>query len=304
MKTTKKVEEAPRRGRPSKQKSVYNEKKITKENLKSIVKEINDYKEDVIINEIQDLLPVKISSTEEVIVDQFEETVSTNPLDMDIKVIDFPENKYVAEKTVKTQIVLHHTSRGNLEEYLKSNDKKTTHYVIEKSGEITQLIDSDFWCNHLDIKKSNLTKKGIDENKKDELNKSSISIDLDSWGDLDKVGTTKYKTNNGTFIYLNDEKIVSYKNGFNKNKLFYEIGFKGKYYYEKYTTEQIESLGKLLFYLGKKHNIPLTYKGDEIFNVNINALNGESGVWTHVSYKDDVKNCHPDTELINKLKTL
>jgi len=34
------------------------------------------------------------------------------------------------------------------------------------------------------------------------------------------------------------------------------------------------------------------------------ALDGKAGIWTHVSYRYDKSDCHPQPELINMLKTL
>jgi hypothetical protein len=34
------------------------------------------------------------------------------------------------------------------------------------------------------------------------------------------------------------------------------------------------------------------------------ALSGTPGVWTHVSYRADKSDCHPQIELINALKEL
>jgi len=83
----------------------------------------------------------------------------------------------------------------------------------------------------------------------------------------------------------------------------YPNGYKGYFAFEKYTDEQIESLRKLLLYWGDIYNIPLDYN-DDMWSINVKALSGQSGIWTHVSYRVDKSDCHPQPELIQMLKSL
>lgn len=293
MKTTK-TDEKRRRGRPSKQITVYNEKKVNK-TKKEIVKEENELISEV-IEEIKEHVLI---DDVELIQEDYKEKASkrTEMISLgDIKTFNLPKDKYYDETTIKRQIVLHHTAtapyiKSDINYFLKSNDKTSTHFLIERNGNIINLIDPDKWCHHLKIK--NLEFKDFNlQNLNTLLNKSSISIDLDSWGELEKINDNRYRNNNGIPITLLKDDVR-----------YYESGFKGSYYYQKYTNEQLKSLEKLLIYLSNKYNIPLTYKGDEMFNKNKNALTGEEGVWTHVSYRSDVNNCHPDEKLVELLKS-
>lgn len=291
MKTTKKVEEKPKRGRPSKQKTVFIEKKTKKDKtIKTKVEKVVELKDEVVIDE-QVVEPVITGETtsSEVVINTIEEL-------KDVNVIELPEDKYYKEKTSKKQIVLHHTAsgpgiKGDINYYLRNNDKSGTHYIIERNGKITQIIDSDYWCHHLKIRNGIFRNLGL-SNLNNDLNKSSISIDLDSWGELEKINDNRYRNIIQTPITVLKENVS-----------YYEKGFRGKNYYQKYSTEQLESLKKLLVYLSEKHNISLEYK-ESMFEINKNALLGENGVWTHVSYRDDVNNCHPDSDLIDLLKSL
>ena len=83
----------------------------------------------------------------------------------------------------------------------------------------------------------------------------------------------------------------------------YSDGFKDYYGYEKYTDAQIESVRQLLVYWNEKYGIPLEYHED-MFDLSQNALNGDAGVWSHVSYRADKSDCHPQKELIDMLKSL
>lgn len=293
MKTTK-TDEKRRRGRPSKQITVYNEKKVNK-TKKEIVKEENELISEV-IEEIKE--HVLIDDVELIQEDYKEkESKRTEMISLgDIKTFNLPKDKYYDEITIKRQIVLHHTTtapgiKSNIDYFLSSNDKIELHYLIERNGNIINLINPDNWCHHLKIK--NLEFKDFNlQNLNTLLNKSSISIDLECWGGLEKINDNRYRNNNGIPITVLKDDVR-----------YYENGFKGSYYYQKYTDEQLQSLEKLLIYLSNKYNIPLTYKGDDMFNKNKNALTGEEGVWTHVSYRSDVNNCHPDEKLVELLKS-
>ncbi len=41
-----------------------------------------------------------------------------------------------------------------------------------------------------------------------------------------------------------------------------------------------------------------------MFETNKQALNGYHGVFTHVSYREDKSDCHPQPELIQMLKSI
>jgi len=73
--------------------------------------------------------------------------------------------------------------------------------------------------------------------------------------------------------------------------------------FEKYTDKQILAVRQLLVYWKSRYGIPLTYN-DAMWDVNNDALNGKGGVWTHVSYRSDKSDCHPQPELIAMLKSL
>ena len=51
-----------------------------------------------------------------------------------------------------------------------------------------------------------------------------------------------------------------------------------------------------------RYNIPLEYNQD-MWDVSINALKGAPGIWTHVSYRSDKSDCHPQPELIEMLQS-
>jgi hypothetical protein len=41
-----------------------------------------------------------------------------------------------------------------------------------------------------------------------------------------------------------------------------------------------------------------------MFEFSSDAIDGKPGVWTHVSFRKDKSDCHPQPELIDMLKTI
>jgi len=88
-----------------------------------------------------------------------------------------------------------------------------------------------------------------------------------------------------------------------QNVQVYEQGFRGFYGFEKYTDAQIEAVRELLVFWNERYKIPLDYH-DDMWDISNEALAGKAGVWTHVSYRKDKSDCHPQPELIEMLKSL
>jgi hypothetical protein len=60
---------------------------------------------------------------------------------------------------------------------------------------------------------------------------------------------------------------------------------------------------KLLIFWNERYGIPLDYNQD-MWALSSKALSGQDGVWTHVSFREDKSDCHPQPELIEMLKSL
>lgn len=218
----------------------------------------------------------------------------------DIVLVDFPESQYIQEETNKVQIYLHHTA-GNSNPYgvytdWASNKERIATCVtiggIPKKndsfgdGQIVQGFSSKKWAYHLGLREStfhnfNLPYKSLD--------KLSIGIEICSWGQL-TYKNSKFYTWTGKV--LDDTEVI-------------ELGspFRGFKYFHNYTDNQIDSVEKLLRYWGDRYNIPLTYNPD-IFEVNVRALSGEPGVYTHCSVRYDKIDIYPHPKLIEMLKSL
>lgn len=222
-----------------------------------------------------------------------------------IEPVDFPEDQYHPYEYQKKQIVLHHTVsgpgvRGDLNTWLGDKKRIGTCIIIDHDGIPFQCFSSRYWAHHLGVSKSLIKSRGFDDwtTRNVQLNKESISIEIDNWGWLEKVGDNRYKTYYGNIVTLNNNQVIYYPNG-----------YRGKYYFEKYTDEQLKTVAELLLFWNKRYGIPLDYKGDDMFDINDRAIGGEPGVWTHTSYrpypdKYQKWDCHPQPELISMLRTI
>ena len=233
-----------------------------------------------------------------------------------IVAVDFPETKYYPLEYPKKVIVLHHTVsgpgvRGDIDHWLSLADRIATCIIIDDKGVANQCFSSKYWAHHLGVKATYLQAKGFTDwsTRNTELNRSSIAIEIDNWGALvPGDGTIKQ-------FGLNEDKTphmvntvvgkyyAAYGNAVTCDMQHYPAGFRGFYYYEKYNEAQLKTVGELLLLWNIKYGIPLDYK-DNMWDINNNALGGESGVWTHVNYREDKSDCHPQPELIEMLKTL
>jgi N-acetyl-anhydromuramyl-L-alanine amidase AmpD len=223
--------------------------------------------------------------------------------------IDFPASQYYREETDKNQICLHHTvsgkyAQGVIDWWNQDPRHIATQFVIQNDGKIYQLYSSKYWAHHLGVKSSFLKQKGFtDYNSRNELlNKSSIGMEITNWGGLvpDENGDmhpAKWDTNLKKYvpymkITIPEDEVITY------SKLY--RGFK---YFEKYSSAQIESVGRLVVYLCEKWGIDKTYQPD-MWDVSMNALSGKSHIYTHCSFRSDKSDLHPQPEMIQMLQSL
>lgn len=209
--------------------------------------------------------------------------------------VDFPEEQYFKEQTDKKQIVLHHTvsgqgADGDISWWRSTADRIGTAVIVDWKGDIFQCFSTKYWAHHLGTHAAN--------NKA--LNMASIGIEIDAWGGLVQE--------NGLW-YPAKWDVVLQRNVPNKaikpiqSVQVYDNPYRGFYGFEKYTNAQIETVAKLLIFWGEKFGISLNYN-ESMWDVSREALNGDTGVWTHNSYRSDKSDCHPEPELIEMLKSL
>jgi len=224
------------------------------------------------------------------------------------KLIYFPEDQYKSgpenKITNKIQIVLHHTVsgpsvQGDVYYWENNGEKVATAFLVSRLGEIYQLYNSEFWGIHLFLNNDPFVKM---ENEyganydniplfRQNMEKQTIGIEIDSWGGLTQKS-------DGTWVnaYNGDVSVDDVQ--------LYDGGFRGYKGFEKYTQIQIDAVGALLRSLKEKYsNISLKYN-DDMWDFSPNAMNRQEGVWTHVSYREDKSDCHPQPELITMLQSL
>ena len=204
---------------------------------------------------------------------------------------DFTSREYNKAVYDKKQIVLHHTASGNgvngdINWWLKDKKRIGTCIIIARDGTIHQVFSSKYWAYHLGENGKDHVSLGLRYRRND---MESIGIEIDSWGGLKKKG-------DDWVSYT--EKVVS-----KENVQEYPDEFRGYKAFEKYTPEQIESVRQLLVFWNERYDIPLSYD-EHIWDINRAALSGKPGVYTHVSYRSDKSDCHPQPELIEMLKEL
>lgn len=207
-----------------------------------------------------------------------------------IKQLDF-NGRYIDKEFTKTQIVLHHTvSNGSAQDvvnYWKQLPTKVgVCMIIERDGTINQLFSSKYYAGHLGLKPDHFNEYGIPYT---DLNKTSIAIELISWGGLKVI-------NNKVFNAYNKEVV-------NEPVTILDKPYRGYTHYQSYTPQQIESVRKLLLYWGERYDIPLDYN-ENIWDVCEDALEGTPGIFVHTSYRKDKSDLFPDKGIIDMLKSL
>lgn len=216
---------------------------------------------------------------------------------LDLKKIKWyaaPDKEYYKEVFPKVQAVVHHTASGGNSmgdiDYLNKKDGKVHVALwIDRDGQIWQAFSTKYHAPHLGTPTSTFKKFKVN-NTVEALHKCSVGIEMDSWGYLTKKGDKFYAY---TGAEVKPENVITYPEG-----------FLGQKYYEKYYEPQLKALKDILEYLCDTYDIAREYQCD-MWAVSANALAGKSGIFTHISYREDGKwDCHPQKELINVLKSI
>jgi len=207
-----------------------------------------------------------------------------------IKQIDFPTNQYYRKPYSKNQIVLHHTVSGGtanavVKYWSQMPSRIATAFIIDKEGVVYQLFGSQYYAGHVGSIKTEAKKLGLPARN---CSKNSIGIELINWGGLIMKDAQLYNV---------------YGRKFTGEAVHYENGYRGFYYFDKYTDKQMSALKPLIEYLANKYGIPTTYD-DRIWDVSHRAVVGVSGVYSHTSFRGDKSDLHPQKELVDMLKTL
>jgi len=174
--------------------------------------------------------------------------------------------KVLGKHKKKTKIVLCHTSR-EVEEYLTSlkfrcNGKydKIPHYVITKKGKVLQLLPDHGYTNYFTD---------------DTLNKTSVLVCLENLGWLEKKPLTNYYINWKGSIY---------------NQQVYEKKWRDFFFWEPYTTSQIEKTAELCSHLIDEFQIK---KNCVLHNTKIDGVENFEGIVSRSNFNGKYTDLNP-----------
>lgn len=180
----------------------------------------------------------------------------------DVEYLDKKKLKIQKRKTKKSQILLFDTQRrydeyiGKLKYRYNGNYKDIPHYVITKLGRIYNVFDTEY---------SSITFNN-------EFDKKFIKIALENLGWLNKNTITGVLNNWIGDIYRGEPYVKNWRN---------------KFYWDTYTSLQVESLKELCNQLCDKHDIPKITVPSNGFIENINTFRG-------ISCKSNFSNIYTD----------
>jgi hypothetical protein len=223
-----------------------------------------------------------------------------------IQVDSVGPHNFFREIFPKKQIFLHHSYSHPspilvINEWRQKPHKTATSVVIAgkprpnepyySDGEIYQAFPAKYWALHLGLhaasNKVPSKYKALAYTR--QIEQTSIGITLCNAGHLEQVDG-KYVSSFG--LEVPPSEVIEYPDG-----------FRGKRFYHKYSDAQIESLRQLLVFLCDTFKIPKTYNPD-IWDVCQEALDGKPGIYSQGSIRSDVRDCHPQPELIAMLSGL
>jgi N-acetyl-anhydromuramyl-L-alanine amidase AmpD len=227
---------------------------------------------------------------------------------------DYPlgDDEYFQDYKSKNTIYLHHTAGAHRPDYTIDwwKDKKpgklnrvATAFVIGRrathddtafDGVTYRAFPEFFWAHHLGLSKNN---NNISTEENIALNSASIGIEICALGPLRKESEELYY-----YVGQNDKRIYVPKS----EVCILDQPWRGYRYFQKYTDRQIAECKRLILTLSFLFDIPIpkrTYTR-EWFQVNEEALNGVSGLWTHCNVRRDKTDCFPQPEFIAMLNAL
>jgi N-acetyl-anhydromuramyl-L-alanine amidase AmpD len=223
-----------------------------------------------------------------------------------IEMIEFPEDQYYREKEDKKQICLHHSAgwdnaRGMYNWFKSNREEVAVCLGIQDTGRIIQAYSSKYWAWHINVwSKGNQLPESFKNVRKPAswYEKHSIGVDVCNWGALQKRNGQYYAWPNN-YGLRGEEVIVP-----SSKVVYYENGYRGHKYYERYTNEEIKSLYELCKLWMDKYEIPFTFKGRNFFEISHAAISGAKGIYSHSSYRTDKSDLHPQDELCEMLHRL
>lgn len=223
---------------------------------------------------------------------------------MKIVKINFPKDQYFQDEFTKKQIVLHHSAgwdnaRNMYAGWAADKTRIATCSGVTDDGVIVEGFDPKFWGFHLGVTdKRNLT-----------LNRTSIGIEICNWGGLMERGGHFYSWVNdygrrGRAVIVPKEKVIVYDTNYLKSLGINKPNYHGFLAFEKYTQKEIDAIYE--FIQVNCDRFKIAKKADLTFQKSNDALNGKSGIFHHVNYRNfgEKSDTHPQPEFIEMLKQI
>lgn len=221
------------------------------------------------------------------------------------------EDQYMTEYQKKDIIVLHHNAKGpnpyyQRDQWHKNKDKVGTAYIIGGKGEYDGVALQVFqhpsqWAYHLSIWSNFLVYGGLKQKNKDHeisMAKRTIGVEVCNYGYLELKDTGFYFMKRGIKNKLvPDEDVIDYG----------ARGYRGKRYYHRYTTKQIDAIHDFITKAAKYYSIRIDKpKGgfdEKWFDYSWEATRGDLNLISHSSVRSR-SDMHPQPELIDMLNSL
>ena len=183
-----------------------------------------------------------------------------------LDIIKYGNFKSVGKQKKKRQIILCHTSR-EVEEYLASlkfryNEKydKIPNYVVTTEGKVIQLLDDVSYSNY--FTESN-------------VNRNSVIVCLENLGWLEKKPLTNYYINWKGSIY---------------NKQVYEKKWRDFFFWQPYTTSQLEATAELCNELIESLNLERRFIGH---NTKVEGIDQFGGIVSKSNFDTSYTDLNP-----------
>ena len=207
-----------------------------------------------------------------------------------VKTCQLDSSQYIKQRTEKNKIFIHFTAGGpnacNVIKYWEKDEPRVaTAYVIDgNDGKAYECFHPDYWSFHLGVKGTNGA-----------LDKSSIGIEICSYGPLKEVGGKFYAWPADWKTEVSKDKVYELKEEFR--------GFK---YFQSYTQDQLNTVEKLLEFLIEEYNITIQKTFDmSWFEYNEDLISKKMpGIWTHTNVRKDKSDSYPDQRLLDMLNKL
>jgi len=182
-----------------------------------------------------------------------------------------------------------------------ANDKKgrvSTAWGVVDDGTVFQGFDPKFfgYAIYVQSKYNRIPKQYKTKAQDNFLNRHSIQVEICNFGGLTEIDGKFY-------AWPAKGKAISKYEIPEERVMYYPDGFRGYHAFEKYTDQEVATIKFLAQYVNQKFGIPLHYNED-MWDISENALKGAAGIYSHVSFRTDKSDCHPQPNLIRALQSV